>query len=199
MAVTILRKLKNHHERERIRKNAEYGGTWNGRKYGGWPRGQISDWVFPSRTNPANSMANFFAKEDAVMRALAKVKDFDPHDLRRTASTWANATCPSPWVDRLLDHEIGGVAGTYNLYAYVEHKRYKHQATQSRCRAGAVPLIMCTAFRGRSEAYPNLTIKKNPKAVLARGEWGGDDYSLGVANLGPAPPKPGQQGFGLED
>jgi integrase len=68
-------------------------------------------------------MANFFGKEDAVMRALAKVEDFD-HDLRRTASTWANATCPSPWVDRLLDHEIGKVSGTYNLYAYVAHKKY---------------------------------------------------------------------------
>jgi hypothetical protein len=30
-------------------------------------------------------MANFFGKEDAVMKALAKVEDFDPHDLRRTA------------------------------------------------------------------------------------------------------------------
>jgi len=65
-------------------------------------------------------MANFFGEEDAVMRALAKVEDFDPHDLRRTASTWANATCPGPWVDRLLDHEIGGVAGTYNRHDYIE-------------------------------------------------------------------------------
>jgi len=69
-------------------------------------------------------MANFFGEEDAVMRALAKVEDFDPHDLRRTASTWANATCPSAWVDRLLDHAIGGVAGTYNRHDYVEQKRY---------------------------------------------------------------------------
>jgi hypothetical protein len=63
---------------ERLRKNAEYGGTWNGKKYGGWPREHISDWVFPSRTNPANSMADFFGKEDAVMKALTKVEDFDP-------------------------------------------------------------------------------------------------------------------------
>jgi adenine-specific DNA-methyltransferase len=60
-------------------------------------------------------------------------------------------------------------------------------------------LILCTAFRGRPEAYPNLTIKKIPKAVLSRCEWGRDDYSLEVANLGPAPPKPGQQGLGFED
>jgi integrase len=131
MAVAILRKLKEYHVRELVRKNAEYGGTWNGKKYGRWPRESISEWVFPSRTNRANSMANFFGKEDAVMRALAKVEDFDPHDLRRTASTWANATRPSPWVDRLLDHEIGGVAGTYNLYAYVEHKRYVAYAIET--------------------------------------------------------------------
>lgn len=60
-------------------------------------------------------------------------------------------------------------------------------------------LIMCTAFRGRAEAYPNLTIKRIPKAVLSRCEWGRDDYSLEVANLGPAPPSPGQQGLGFED
>jgi integrase len=144
LAVTILRKLKDHHERELIRKNAEYGGTWNGKKYGGWPREQISDWVFPSRTNPANSMANFFGKEDAVMRALAKVEDFDPHDLRRTASTWANATCPSPWVDRLLDHEIGGVAGTYNRHDYVEQKRYVAYAIENKVREalGMKPIAM---------------------------------------------------------
>jgi len=58
---------------------------------------------------------------------------------------------------------------------------------------------MCTTFRGRSEAHPNLTIKTITKAVLLRCEWGRDDYSLGLANLGPAPLKPGLQGSGLED
>jgi adenine-specific DNA-methyltransferase len=58
---------------------------------------------------------------------------------------------------------------------------------------------MCTAFRGRSEAHPNLTIKKITKEVVLGCEWGRDDYSLEVANLGPALPKPGLQGSGLED
>ncbi|NOT27764.1 MAG: integrase family protein [Acidobacteria bacterium] len=142
MAVAVLRGLKAYHERELARKNAEYGGTWNGKKFGGWPREHISDWVFPSRTNPARAMANFFGKETAVMRTLAKVEDFDPHDLRRTASTWANATCPMPWVERLLDHEIGGVAGTYNLYAYVEQKAYTTRAIENKVReALEMPLI----------------------------------------------------------
>ena len=60
-------------------------------------------------------------------------------------------------------------------------------------------LIMCTAFRGKAEAYRNLTIKRIPGTVLSRCEWGRDDYSLEVSNLGPAPRKPGQQGLGFED
>jgi adenine-specific DNA-methyltransferase len=57
---------------------------------------------------------------------------------------------------------------------------------------------MCTAFRGKAEAYPNLTIKKIPKTVLSRCEWGRDDYSLEVANLPPAPVPVGQQGLAFE-
>ncbi len=52
-------------------------------------------------------------------------------------------------------------------------------------------LVLCTAFRGRGE-YPNLTVKKIPKQVLSRCEWGHDDYSLRVENLPKAPPTRGQ-------
>jgi hypothetical protein len=51
-------------------------------------------------------------------------------------------------------------------------------------------LVLCTAFRGRGD-YPNLTVKKIPKQVLSRCEWGHDDYSLQVENLPKAPPHPG--------
>ncbi len=47
-------------------------------------------------------------------------------------------------------------------------------------------LVLCTAFRGRGE-YSNLTVKKIPKQVLSRCEWGHDDYSLRVENLPQAP------------
>ena len=47
-------------------------------------------------------------------------------------------------------------------------------------------LVLCPAFRGRDE-YPNLTVKKIPKQVLNRCEWGHDDYSLRVENLPKAP------------
>ncbi len=53
-------------------------------------------------------------------------------------------------------------------------------------------LVVCSAFRGRKEGYPSLTIKKIPKAVLSRCEWGKDDYSLKVENLPKVPAKPGQ-------
>ena len=60
-------------------------------------------------------------------------------------------------------------------------------------------LVLCTAFRARPEQFPNLTVKKIPKAVLSRCEYGHDDYSLQVENLPKAPPQPGQQDlFGEE-
>jgi adenine-specific DNA-methyltransferase len=61
-------------------------------------------------------------------------------------------------------------------------------------------LVLCTAFRGKSDRFPNLTVRKIPKQVLSRCEWGHDDYSLQVENLPKAPPKPGQQAlFGEGD
>ncbi|MEI2610491.1 MAG: hypothetical protein V9G20_17830 [Candidatus Promineifilaceae bacterium] len=53
-------------------------------------------------------------------------------------------------------------------------------------------LVLCMAFRGPADRYPNLTIKKIPKQVLNRCEWGHDDYSLKVENLPQAPPEPQQ-------
>jgi adenine-specific DNA-methyltransferase len=45
-------------------------------------------------------------------------------------------------------------------------------------------LICCGAFRGKPN-FPNLTVKKIPQAVLARCEWGRDDYSLNVTEQAP--------------
>jgi adenine-specific DNA-methyltransferase len=60
-------------------------------------------------------------------------------------------------------------------------------------------LVLCTAFRARADQFPNLTVKKIPKAVLSRCEYGHDDYSLQVENLPQAPPERGQQGLFEED
>ena len=58
--------------------------------------------------------------------------------------------------------------------------------------SGRSLLVVCSAFRGRKDGYGNLTVKKIPKAVLSRCEWGKDDYSLKVENLPKAPPPRGQ-------
>ena len=108
-----------------------YGGTWNGKKWG-WPREAISDFVFPSRTDPAAGARNFWAEEIKELAEKADIADFKPHDLRRWASTNANAVVGNPfWVERYLDHEIGGVAGTYNLHEYAEQKTYVAYAIAS--------------------------------------------------------------------
>ena len=54
-------------------------------------------------------------------------------------------------------------------------------------------LVLCPAFRGKTEQYQNLTVKKIPKQVLSRCEWGHDDYSLKIKELPEAPLEPGQQ------
>ncbi|RLB46108.1 MAG: site-specific DNA-methyltransferase [Deltaproteobacteria bacterium] len=52
-------------------------------------------------------------------------------------------------------------------------------------------LICCSAFRARLDQFPNLTVKKIPAAVLARCEWGKDDYSLNVQTvMGEEPQEP---------
>ncbi|AUB80834.1 site-specific DNA-methyltransferase [Candidatus Thiodictyon syntrophicum] len=61
-------------------------------------------------------------------------------------------------------------------------------------------LVLCTSFRARADLYSNLTVKKIPRQVLSRCEWGHDDYSLRVENLPSAPPTPGQMDlFGPEE
>lgn len=59
-------------------------------------------------------------------------------------------------------------------------------------------LILCAAFRGNADLWPNLTLRKIPNHIRSRCEWGHDDYSLNVANLpqaevkaAPLAPQPG--------
>ncbi|MCK9418145.1 MAG: site-specific DNA-methyltransferase [Nitrospirae bacterium] len=83
-------------------------------------------------------------------------------------------------------------------FIYVTTQNLNHeqlQALSDEVGSGRSLLVLCSAFRGKSDRYPNLTIKKIPNAVLKRCEWGHDDYSLQVENLPKAPPKLGQQGL----
>ena len=54
-------------------------------------------------------------------------------------------------------------------------------------------LVCCSAFRVKDTSqFPNLTIKKIPKMILNRCEWGRDDYSLEIRNLPHANAEPEQ-------
>lgn len=62
------------------------------------------------------------------------------------------------------------------------------QALSEEVGAGRSLLICCSAWRGitaaqAEERFPNISLKKIPKMVLARCEWGHNDYSLNVENL----------------
>jgi adenine-specific DNA-methyltransferase len=80
-------------------------------------------------------------------------------------------------------------------FIYVTTQNLSHDQLQQlsdEVGASRTLLVMCAAFRSKPDRYPNLTIKKIPKAVLSRCEWGKDDYSLQVENLPKAPPPKGQ-------
>ena len=44
-------------------------------------------------------------------------------------------------------------------------------------------LVLCSAFKADTDRFPNLTVKKIPRAILNKCEWEHDDYSLNVQNL----------------
>lgn len=44
-------------------------------------------------------------------------------------------------------------------------------------------LVMCGAFRCGADRFANLTLKKLPKTILNKCQFGQDDYSLNIANL----------------
>ncbi len=60
-------------------------------------------------------------------------------------------------------------------------------------------LVLCSAFFGNTDAFPNLTVRKIPNHIRARCEWGHDDYSLNIANLPQVEPPPLLAQSGLFD
>ena len=76
---------------------------------------------------------------------------------------------------------------TENDFIYVTTQtltREQFQRLSDEVGEGRSLLIMCGAFRVKNlDEFPNLTVKKIPKAVMSRCEWGKDDYSLEIKNL----------------
>ena len=54
-------------------------------------------------------------------------------------------------------------------------------------------LICCGSFEGNLADFPNLTVKKIPRAILKKCEWNKDDYSLQIQNLPMAEDESGRQ------
>lgn len=54
---------------------------------------------------------------------------------------------------------------------------------------GRTLMILCAAWRGNADQWPNLTLRKIPNHIRSKCEWGHDDYSLNVANLPMAEPE----------
>lgn len=46
-------------------------------------------------------------------------------------------------------------------------------------------LICCSAFVGNKNAYPNITVKKIPSAILKKCEWGREGYPLNLSKYTP--------------
>jgi adenine-specific DNA-methyltransferase len=75
---------------------------------------------------------------------------------------------------------------TEHDFIYVTTQSLSHEQLQQLnddVGMGRSLLVLCTAFRGRSEGYRNITIKKIPKQILSRCEWGKDDYSLRLREM----------------
>jgi adenine-specific DNA-methyltransferase len=54
---------------------------------------------------------------------------------------------------------------------------------------GRTLMVLCAAWRGNADQWPNLTLRKIPNHIRSKCEWGHDDYSLNVANLPMAEPE----------
>ena len=71
-------------------------------------------------------------------------------------------------------------------FIYVTTQNLTHDACKKlsdEVGEGRSLLICCKAYSANAEAFENLTLVKIPTAILAKCEWGQDDYSLNVENL----------------
>jgi len=115
-------------------------------------------------------------------------KEFNPEMLAEAICKLEGFTyCPSDTLYWMHGHS------TETDFIYVTTQNLSHEqleALSEEVGENRTLLVVCSAFRGKKEGYPNLTVKKIPKAVEKRCEWNHDDYSLNVENLPKAPEKP---------
>jgi len=130
------------------------------------------------------SLAPSLLKQDAYGQWVIN-KEYNPEML-------AEAICKlegfsyAPSTDHYWQHGYS----TENDFIYVTTQTLTSeqlQALSDEVGQSRTLLVCCAAFRGDVARYPNLTVKKLPKMVLSKCEWGHDDYSLNVENLPQAP------------
>jgi integrase len=80
------------------------------------------EFVF-SATN-GKTPSSGFSKAKIRVDALSGISNWTFHDIRRSVAThMARAGVIQEHIERILGHVIGGVAGTYNRYSYLDEKR----------------------------------------------------------------------------
>lgn len=82
--------------------------------------------LFPAQRSDGKVFADWSKSKDRIDK-LSGVTEWTIHDLRRTGSTNLAKLGVAPHVkERVLNHltgELGGVAGVYDVYSYLEEKR----------------------------------------------------------------------------
>jgi len=81
---------------------------------------------------------------------------------------------------------------TENDFIYITTNFMTHEmlvAISEKLGAKRTLLICCRAYKGATDRFNNLTIKKIPASVLEKCEGGHDDYSLEIKNLPQASPQ----------
>lgn len=81
-----------------------------------------SGYLFPS--NSATGHLQYTAKARKAIQEKTGVKDWTAHDLRRTGRTLlARLKVPHHIAERILNHAVGPMEETYNMYDYLDEKR----------------------------------------------------------------------------
>jgi adenine-specific DNA-methyltransferase len=108
-------------------------------------------------------------------------KDYNPEMLAEAVCKLEGFTY-SPSEVNWWDH--GYSTETDHIYVTTQSLSLdKLEALSEKVGVDRTLLVMCGAFRCEVDRFVNLTLKKLPKAILAKCEWGRDDYSLNVNEL----------------
>jgi len=108
-------------------------------------------------------------------------KDYNPEMLTEAVCKLEGFTYSPSEVD-WWDH--GYSTETDHIYVTTQSLSLdKLEALSEEVGSDRTLLVMCGAFRCEAGRFANLTLKKLPKAILAKCEWGRDNYSLNVDNL----------------